>query len=80
MRRLRDTVRRISATFKDVPGGQLLGRTRDYTQRLLDFSLLGGGVSPNGKNGKPHPQPLPTAVERGATRGLQVVSPSPRRR
>ena len=32
--------RRISATFKDIPGGQLLGATFDYTHRLLDFSLL----------------------------------------
>ncbi len=32
--------RRVSSTFKDVPGGQVLGRTRDYTQRLLDFDLL----------------------------------------
>ena len=32
--------RRISATFKDLPGGQLLGATYDYTQRLLDFSLM----------------------------------------
>jgi alpha-D-ribose 1-methylphosphonate 5-triphosphate synthase subunit PhnI len=32
--------RRISATFKDVPGGQMLGSTYDYTQRLLDFRLL----------------------------------------
>jgi alpha-D-ribose 1-methylphosphonate 5-triphosphate synthase subunit PhnI len=31
--------RRISATFKDVPGGQLLGPTFDYTHRLLDFAL-----------------------------------------
>lgn len=31
--------RRISATFKDLPGGQILGPTYDYTQRLLDFSL-----------------------------------------
>jgi alpha-D-ribose 1-methylphosphonate 5-triphosphate synthase subunit PhnI len=31
--------RRISATFKDVPGGQILGATYDYTQRLLDFAL-----------------------------------------
>jgi alpha-D-ribose 1-methylphosphonate 5-triphosphate synthase subunit PhnI len=31
--------RRISATFKDLPGGQVLGPTYDYTQRLLDFSL-----------------------------------------
>lgn len=33
-------LRRISATFKEVPGGQLLGPTYDYTQRLLDFALL----------------------------------------
>lgn len=33
--------RRISATFKDVPGGQILGPTYDYTHRLLDFSLAG---------------------------------------
>ena len=29
-------VRRISATFKDVPGGQILGPTFDYTHRLID--------------------------------------------
>lgn len=38
--------RRISATFKDVPGGQILGATYDYTQRLLDFSLLADGDAP----------------------------------
>ncbi len=32
--------RRVSATFKDLPGGQILGATYDYTQRLLDFALL----------------------------------------
>ncbi len=31
--------RRISGAFKDLPGGQLLGATADYTHRLLDFSL-----------------------------------------
>lgn len=31
--------RRISAAFKDVPGGQVLGATRDYSHRLIDFSL-----------------------------------------
>lgn len=36
--------RRISATFKDLPGGQVLGPTYDYTQRLLDFSLLASGA------------------------------------
>jgi alpha-D-ribose 1-methylphosphonate 5-triphosphate synthase subunit PhnI len=29
--------RRVSATFKDVPGGQLLGPTFDYSHRLLQF-------------------------------------------
>jgi len=38
--------RRISATFKDLPGGQLLGPTYDYTQRLLDFSLAASGGQP----------------------------------
>jgi alpha-D-ribose 1-methylphosphonate 5-triphosphate synthase subunit PhnI len=33
-------MRRISATFKDLPGGQVLGPTYDYTQRLLDFTLM----------------------------------------
>jgi len=32
-------IRRISAAFKDVPGGQILGPTPDYTLRLLDFDL-----------------------------------------
>lgn len=42
--------RRISATFKDLPGGQVLGPTYDYTQRLLDFSLLA-------ESGQHHPDP-----------------------
>ncbi|MGV1915590.1 carbon-phosphorus lyase complex subunit PhnI [Rhizobium sp. 22-785-1] len=35
--------RRVSATYKDLPGGQLLGPTFDYTHRLLDPSLLEDG-------------------------------------
>ncbi|MHA6646137.1 carbon-phosphorus lyase complex subunit [Mesorhizobium sp. A623] len=31
--------RRISATYKDLPGGQMLGPTFDYTHRLLDPEL-----------------------------------------
>ncbi|MCL2889536.1 MAG: carbon-phosphorus lyase complex subunit PhnI, partial [Eggerthellaceae bacterium] len=30
-------VRRISAAFKDIPGGQILGASYDYTHRLIDF-------------------------------------------
>lgn len=38
--------RRISATFKDLPGGQILGPTFDYTHRLLDFKLAAEGERP----------------------------------
>jgi alpha-D-ribose 1-methylphosphonate 5-triphosphate synthase subunit PhnI len=38
--------RRISSTFKDVPGGQVLGPTFDYTHRLLDFTLAASGERP----------------------------------
>jgi alpha-D-ribose 1-methylphosphonate 5-triphosphate synthase subunit PhnI len=38
--------RRISATYKDLPGGQVLGPTFDYTHRLLDFALLAEGEAP----------------------------------
>lgn len=34
------TQRRVSACFKDIPGGQLLGASCDYTHRLIDFSLV----------------------------------------
>jgi len=33
--------RRVSATYKDLPGGQMLGPTFDYTHRLLDPALAG---------------------------------------
>jgi alpha-D-ribose 1-methylphosphonate 5-triphosphate synthase subunit PhnI len=36
--------RRISATYKDLPGGQVLGPTFDYTHRLLDFALAAEGA------------------------------------
>jgi alpha-D-ribose 1-methylphosphonate 5-triphosphate synthase subunit PhnI len=38
--------RRISAVFKDMPGGQILGPTYDYTHRLLDFALEAGFTPP----------------------------------
>ena len=48
--------RRISATFKDAPGGQILGPTFDYTHRLLDFRLAADGEVP----------PAPTAPASGS--------------
>src|ERR1700692_2779731 len=41
-----EIARRISATFKDLPGGQVLGPTFDYTHRLLDHDLNAGGPIP----------------------------------
>ncbi|MEL6792112.1 MAG: carbon-phosphorus lyase complex subunit PhnI, partial [Pseudomonadota bacterium] len=41
--------RRISATFKDAPGGQVLGPTFDYTHRLLDFKLAADGDAPEAR-------------------------------
>ena len=32
-------VRRISAAFKDIIGGQMLGASYDYTHRLIDFDI-----------------------------------------
>lgn len=32
--------RRISASFKDIVGGQILGAAYDYTHRLIDFDLI----------------------------------------
>ena len=36
-------IRRISAAFKEIPGGQILGPTPDYTLRLLNFELAEEG-------------------------------------
>lgn len=36
------THRRISAAFKDIPGGQLLGPTLDYSHRVMATDVLGG--------------------------------------
>jgi len=53
-------IRRISATFKDLPGGQILGPTFDYTHRLLDFKLAAEGAvaqaaaAPVGREAVPH--------------------------
>ena len=52
--------RRISATFKDAPGGQVLGATFDYTHRLLDFKLAAeGGVPPAAAKAEAQAGPVP---------------------
>lgn len=51
--------RRISATFKDAPGGQVLGPTFDYTHRLLDFALAAEGEAPVARQEKAPEGPVP---------------------
>lgn len=57
--------RRISATFKDLPGGQVLGPTFDYTHRLLDPALAGDNsdVAPDTEtdDAVEEPKPRPTS-------------------
>ena len=51
--------RRVSATFKDLPGGQILGPTFDYTHRLLDFKLMAEGGTPTAPTAPATPQTMP---------------------
>lgn len=53
-----DVQRRISATFKDLPGGQVLGPTFDYTHRLLDHGLAAESEVPPGPEAAVEPAPL----------------------
>jgi alpha-D-ribose 1-methylphosphonate 5-triphosphate synthase subunit PhnI len=51
--------RRVSATFKDLPGGQVLGPTFDYTHRLLDFRLAAEGEVPPAEHAPVTEGPVP---------------------
>jgi alpha-D-ribose 1-methylphosphonate 5-triphosphate synthase subunit PhnI len=57
--------RRISATFKDLPGGQLLGPTFDYTHRLLDPAVVGGDVAR---------APMRESIEEGTPRVTDLLA------
>lgn len=66
--------RRVSAIFKDVPGGQLLGPSFDYTQRLLDFdgaeaARVRGAAEPVAVDGDPE-APLASPIDALAAEGL----------
>jgi len=56
--------RRISAVYKDLPGGQVLGPTFDYTHRLIDFSLAEAGATvPPGRSAEPNGTPAEPVAE-----------------
>ena len=56
--------RRISATYKDLPGGQVLGPTYDYTHRLFDFGLMDGSGDGHRPSVKATAQPLDAKMPR----------------
>jgi len=62
--------RRISGVFKDLPGGQVLGPTYDYTHRLLDFALAVGGTPPPAPQAEPDTETLPRVNDILAHEGL----------
>jgi alpha-D-ribose 1-methylphosphonate 5-triphosphate synthase subunit PhnI len=70
--------RRISAAFKDLPGGQVLGPTYDYTQRLLDFSLLAtGAVAPIARQAQASTEATPRVVDLLHHESLLETQPAP---
>ncbi len=67
--------RRISATFKDLPGGQVLGPTFDYTHRLLDFKLAADGDVPEAPSITPDLSEVPHVTEFLNQEGLIEEAP-----
>ncbi len=67
------TVRRISAAFKDIPGGQILGPTLDYSHRLLKVGVLDGEpdtVAPVTPSETPAPATQPALADWQREKGL----------
>ena len=63
-------IRRISATYKDAPGGQVLGPTFDYTHRLLDFELEAGGNVASAPEACASDAPVPHILSHLGAEGL----------
>jgi alpha-D-ribose 1-methylphosphonate 5-triphosphate synthase subunit PhnI len=55
------TIRRICAAFKDIPGGQILGPTLDYSHRILELDLL-DGVAPSEREQSDEDETEPSRV------------------
>ncbi|WP_439521131.1 carbon-phosphorus lyase complex subunit PhnI [Marivita sp.] len=67
------THRRISAAFKDIPGGQVLGPTLDYSHRILATDVLSGQdhiPDPVQPASRPSPARQPSVAAWQAENGL----------
>ena len=62
--------RRISAAYKDIPGGHVLGPTYDYTHRLLDFLLLADSEVPAVECAEQPLEPCPQILDLLDAEGL----------
>jgi alpha-D-ribose 1-methylphosphonate 5-triphosphate synthase subunit PhnI len=72
-----DIARRISATFKDLPGGQVLGPTFDYTHRLLDPALMATSEVPRAVRAPaPESEVMPRVTDLLAADDLIEASPA----
>jgi alpha-D-ribose 1-methylphosphonate 5-triphosphate synthase subunit PhnI len=67
--------RRISGIFKDLPGGQVLGPTYDYTHRLLDFSLSDDAELAVAAMGEPNAAAMPRVPDILSAEGLLEPTP-----
>lgn len=69
--------RRVSATYKDLPGGQVLGPTFDYTHRLLDLDLFRPGEAPAAAEHAepPVPETVPRVLDVLGGEGLMQPEP-----
>jgi alpha-D-ribose 1-methylphosphonate 5-triphosphate synthase subunit PhnI len=70
--------RRISAAFKDLPGGQVLGPTFDYTHRLLDSEFTDGLRLEEPECAPVDAAATPRVTDLLGQDGLIEASPSPR--
>lgn len=65
--------RRISATYKDLPGGQVLGPTFDYTHRLLDFDLADERPTNQRKDEAAQDEPVAANDDRAMPRVTELL-------
>ena len=62
--------RRVSATYKDLPGGQILGPTFDYSHRLIDPELEGDAPLPEVASSIPVDEETPHVLDLLSGEGL----------